>query len=447
MRHLRSKLLVAMLTIVVVTVGVSALFTRRVTHEEMRKLLVVRPPADVTPLAAVLRAHGDVSQAFAQTHMRGILTDAQHRVIATSPDLAHAAIRVRENGVTIDQDGRHLVLLLPPDAIRDGGRVVGFAYLLPERPPAERHETEALDRRLVITFAAATLVAIALTILLSRRITRPIERLTSAVDEMARGAVPSPVAADGKDEIAQLARSFNAMAASIANQQELRRRMVSDVAHELRTPLTNLRCELEAIQDGLAAADAPRITSLHEETLHLGRLVDDLQELAVADAGGLQLHAEPLDLGAAVGHIADRFRGEAERRRIALTIGGEDDVRVTADPMRIAQIVRNLLTNAMQHTPDGGSVAIRIAGDGECALVSIADSGSGIPAAELENIFERFYRLDESRDRNNGGAGLGLAIVRRLVELHGGMVWAESSPAGATFTFALPLHHTFTSRS
>ncbi len=304
-------------------------------------------------------------------------------------------------------------------------------------------EIETLDRRLIATFAAALLVAFVLTFVLSRRITRPVERLTVAVEEMARGALPAPVPVSGRDEIAELARSFNAMAAAIANQDELRRRMVSDVAHELRTPLTNLRCELEAIHDGLAVADAARVASLHEEILHLTRLADDLQELAVAEAGGLHLQLEAVDLGSTVARAAGLLRAEAERRRIALTIE-ETEAMVIADHTRIGQIVRNLLTNALQHTPDGGRIGVTVRRDEAGVVVSVTDTGHGIPAAELERVFERFYRVDESRNRDSGGAGLGLAIVRRLVELHGGKVWAESSPDGARFTFTIPLHQPFT---
>lgn len=309
------------------------------------------------------------------------------------------------------------MLLQAPPARVDGG----FEYVLPEKEPMI--EIAALDRRLILTFASATLVAILLTLLLSRRITQPIERLTKAVDDMARGARPEHVEVAGRDEIARLAHSFNAMSDSITQQQELRRRMVGDVAHELRTPLTNLRCELEAVQDGLSA---PNIPSLHEEVLHLGRLVDDLQELAVADAGALPLHREPIDLGLTISRVVETFRAP-------ITINAEQ-VMVNADPMRVGQIVRNLLSNAVQHST--GEISVSVTHDGSLARVAVANDGPRIPEAELANIFERFYRVDASRA--GGGAGLGLAIVRRLVELHGGRVWAENSAMGVVFVFTLP---------
>jgi len=398
MRHIRWRLLTAMIAVVVVTIALSGVFTRRVTHEEVLRLKkgdAAGRPKDV------------------------IVVDAAGNVISTSPALRGSSIHISGNKVEVSstRNGRltQLVLFVQPVPIAG---TTNRAYYLPRERP---DELAALDRRLIVTFAIAILVAVALTFLISRHITRPIEQLTNAVQEMTRGRTPANVPVSGRDEIAQLATSFNAMADAIATQQELRKRMVGDVAHELRTPVTNLRCELESIQDGLADPDAARIASLHEEVLHLQHLIDDLQELAVADAGGIKLRCERIDLVAAIEQVV-KGPIEAESRPI-----------VFADAMRIAQIVRNLLTNAASYAPVHVSVRT---GNGN-AIVSITDSGPGIPPSELEHIFERFYRLDPSR--SDGGAGLGLAIVRRLVELHGGRVWAENAPGGgARFTFTIP---------
>jgi two-component system sensor histidine kinase BaeS len=285
-----------------------------------------------------------------------------------------------------------------------------------------------VDRRLLAIFAVAALVALLLTVVVSRRITRPVEQLTVAVQAFGRGQRSLHVPVVGRDEIAWLAASFRAMADAVTAQEELRRRMVGDVAHELRTPLTNLRCEIEAIQDGLTMPDTARIASIHEEVLHLQRLVEDLQDLAIAEAGALALHRERVDLGAEIARIVG---GHAE-----LTV--EHGIAVDVDLTRLRQIVHNLLANAARHTPEGTPVRVRVARAGTEATVAVADRGPGIPAQELERIFERFHRVDDARGRARGGAGLGLAIVRRLVELHGGRVWAESVEGhGATFTFAL----------
>jgi signal transduction histidine kinase len=446
MTRLRWKLLAAMVALVAVTIGLGALFARRVTHDQVRRLLVTRRavPADdpVRALEDHLRRAGGwtgvddaIDRIAAAAQLRVILTTTDGEVIAVSAGLRGARVSVAgADRLEIADGPRRIRIQAPPAPIRDAaGQTVARAYLLPpdeaEEPAAER-ELAAVDRRLYALFAIATLVALALTAVLSRRIVRPIEELTRAVKEMARGAAPAPVRAAGRDEIARLAAAFNSMAAAVATQEELRRRMVGDVAHELRTPLCRLRCELEALQDGLAAPDPARIGSLHEEVLHLARLVEDLQELALADAGALRLHRERVDLGDTVARLVG---AEAH-------LEAEAGLVVDADPTRLREVVHNILANAKRHTPAGGQIRVRVARAGPDASVAIGDDGPGIPPADLDRIFERLYRVDEPRGRDGGGAGLGLAIVRRLVELHGGRVWAENGPgAGATFTFTIPL--------
>jgi signal transduction histidine kinase len=453
MSRLRWKLLAAMVALVVVTVAVSGLFTRRVFHDEVRRLLFAPDPVACARAAGPLEDHvrstggwhgvdAVIERVSAASRCHIILATPGGDVIAVAADLRAAKVVVEgEDRVTVtaDRDGRvaRVVLHSRPLVIRDAaGRAVARAYALPRDDvfelvdPLAHREIAAIDRRLVAIFAIAGLVALLLTAVVSRRITSPIERLTAAVHDIARGKVPAHVQVSGRDEIARLAASFNAMADAVTAQQELRRRMVGDVAHELRTPLTNLRCELEAIHDGLAEPDTARIASIHEEVLHLQRLVEDLQDLAVADAGALRLELECIDLGAA---IAGTLGAQAE-------VSDPGAIFVDVDPTRLRQIVDNLVANAARHTPAGERVRVQVARAGSDATVSVVDRGPGIPAGELERIFERFYRLDEARGRDRGGAGLGLAIARQLVELHGGRIWAESVEGeGATFTFTLPL--------
>jgi len=445
MSRLRGKLLAAMIALVAVTLGVSALFTRRVTHEQVRRLLVARGPVDVgaavSPLEEHVRANGGwrgvdavIDRVAADRSARVVLATLQGEVIAVSPDLRGARVAVgADDRVTASGPSGKLMVKVAPAIVRDGaGLPVARAWVMPldhAEPLDPEREMAAIDRRLVVSFAIAALVAVLLTVALSRRIVRPIEDLTSAVKQLGRGGSPARVRVTGGDEIARLAASFNAMADAVARQEELRRRLVGDVAHELRTPLTHLRCELEAIQDGLASPDAARIGSLHEEVLHLGRLVEDLQDLALAEAGALRLDKERIDLGIAVA----RFVGEQAE------VVSEPGVVVDADAMRLRQVVLNLLSNATRHGPPGGRVTVRVATAGADATVAVSDEGPGIPAHELEQVFERFYRVDPARGRDAGGAGLGLAIVRRMVELHGGRVWAESAEgAGTTVTFTVP---------
>lgn len=460
MSRIRWKLLTAMIVVVAVTLGLSGLLTRQVTHDQVRRLLVSREPAPSADLARPLEEFYRTAQGWngvdqtldrlaREFRKRIVLTTPDGRIIAVSHELRDATVRVEgENRVLIARMDRgqlmRIVVEIPPAIVRDtAGGKAGRAYFLPPDEPAGGlavREFAALDRRLITTFAGAALVAALFAFVISRRITRPIERLTLAVRKIARGEILAHVEVSGSDEIAQLGESFNAMAHSIGRQEELRRRMVADVAHELRTPLTNLRCELEAVQDGLVPPDAARISSIHEEVLHLQRLVDDLQDLAVAEAGGLPLKRERIDLVLLVSRLVESFQSDGGRRRIAIGFSGGGRAMVEGDATRIAQIMRNLLSNAVSHTPAEGRVDVSVSAEGNNAVVSVADSGSGIPHEALDAIFERFYRLDEARGRESGGAGLGLAIVRRLVVLHGGRVWAENvEGSGARFTFTIPL--------
>ncbi|HEX7190330.1 MAG TPA: ATP-binding protein, partial [Thermoanaerobaculia bacterium] len=246
---------------------------------------------------------------------------------------------------------------------------------------------------------------------------------------MEGGDLSVRVEPSGGAQLEELAHSFNAMASSIDRNEELRRRMVSDVAHELRAPLTNLRCELESIQDGLTEATTERIGSLHDEVMHLSALVDDLQDLSLADAGKLEIDAQRVNLGAVVKRVG--------AKRASMTFEGSDDVTVVADARRVVQILTNLVSNAVAAHATGIRIAWEAAGAE--VVVRVIDDGSGIAPDQLPHIFERFYRVDPSRSRATGGAGLGLAIVEQLVRAHGGRVWAESTPgSGTTIAFTLP---------
>lgn len=310
--------------------------------------------------------------------------------------------------------------------------------------PIQAGFISGVNRSLGMALLVAGLAAFGLTMLVSRRILGPVEALTAAARRMEQGDLSQRVEVRARDEIAQLAGAFNAMAAGLERLEHLRRHMVTDVAHELRTPLTNIRGYLEALRDGVAEPEPAMIESLHEEALLLNRLIDDLQDLALAEAGQLRLRRRPTNLGAVAAQVLAAARPRLEAKGVACQIDLPDDLPVVdADPERLGQVLRNLLDNALTHTPEGGQITLsaeRVSAPEPALLVGVSDTGCGIPSADLPNIFERFYRADPSRARATGGAGLGLTIVRRLVEAHGGRAWAESSPgAGATLRFTLPL--------
>ena len=308
---------------------------------------------------------------------------------------------------------------------------------------------EAVAQATWIAGALAVLAAVSLGLLLSRGITSPLRRLTVAAGRVASGDFSQRVEVGSRDELASLADAFNTMAASLAKTEEQRRRLFSDIAHELKTPIAVIQGNLEAIADGVADPTPERIGSLQEETALLTRLVTDLRDLSLAESGQLKLHPEPVDLGELVKSAVAGVQARAEDRGIrveASIAGGLPPVLV--DPDRVGQVLRNLVANALRYTPRGGAVQISARPDVEAgssadaggfARVSVADTGSGIPPEDLPQVFDRFYRVDKSRARASGGTGLGLAVVKQLVESHGGMVWAESQLGrGTVFHFTLP---------
>ncbi|WP_239475502.1 HAMP domain-containing sensor histidine kinase [Streptomyces sp. CS131] len=318
-----------------------------------------------------------------------------------------------------------------------------------------------------IAGAAALVLALTVgaSVFAGARLVRPLHALTGAAQRMRDGEQPASVPVSGDDEVGRLAAAFNDMSAHRARLEEQRKAMVSDVAHELRTPLSNIRGWLEAAQDGLADPDPAFVSSLLEEAVLLQHIIDDLQDLAAADAGALRLHPEPVEVRELLGQVAAAHQARAENAGVTLTVTAPaPGPALSADPVRLRQAVGNLVSNAVRHTPEGGQVTLRayvagrdasgpyapgpnaseegrgtaVAGGGT-VVIEVTDTGSGIPAGDLPHVFDRFWRAEKSRSRRTGGSGLGLAIVRKLVEAHGGTVEATSTEGeGSTFALRLP---------
>jgi two-component system sensor histidine kinase BaeS len=287
--------------------------------------------------------------------------------------------------------------------------------------------------------AAALVLAVAgtVTTLVGIRLVRPLRTLIAAAEGPADQAVRVPVMAN--DEIGHLAAAFNDLADRREHLERQRKAMVSDVAHELRTPLTNIRSWLEAAQDGLTPPNQELLALLLEEALLLQHILDDLRDLAAADAGELVLHPEPLRVRQVLGQLAAAHRGAADRGGVELAVEATEELRVHADPVRLRQVIGNLVSNAIRHTPAGGSVALRARAEDGVLILEVADTGTGIDAEHLPHVFDRFWRADKSRTRDTGGSGLGLAITRKLSEAHGGSVSVVSTPGlGSVFTVRLP---------
>ncbi|MGC5028628.1 sensor histidine kinase [Micromonospora sp. DT229] len=285
----------------------------------------------------------------------------------------------------------------------------------------------------IVTVTGAVLVAtIMVTVLVGRRLIRPLQALTDAVDRQRPAPVSTP------DEIGRLARALNDSVDRRDRAEAQRRAMVSDVAHELRTPLTNIRSWLEAAQDDLAPTDAQLLGLLHEEAVLLQHIIDDLTDLAAADAGTLRIHPEPTSVRDVLTQVVESHRGTAQASGVQLTVQIVDDPVLLADPVRLRQIVGNLVSNAIRYTPSGGSVTVGAHGN----TITVRDTGIGIAAQNLPKIFDRFWRADESRNRATGGSGLGLAITQHLVEAHGGALTVQSVIGeGTAFTSTFPAPH------
>lgn len=293
------------------------------------------------------------------------------------------------------------------------------------------------------TIAAAGLVllfAAAGTVLLSRRVMRPITALTDASSGLGAGDLTRRVPVRGNDQLTTLTRSFNRMAESLQQGEERQRRLVADVAHELRTPLSNLRGYLEALKDGVIPPGPELFASLHDEAVLQQRIVDDLQDLALAEAGRLAYHQVVVDVVELLTTCQVAHAVLAETAGVRLVLESTGPLHVSADPDRLRQVIGNLISNALRYTPPGGTITIRAdAVDGD-VVVHISDTGCGIAEQDLPQIFDRFWRADAARGRVTGGSGLGLAIVRQIVLDNGGSITVASDiGVGTTFTITLPL--------
>jgi signal transduction histidine kinase len=312
------------------------------------------------------------------------------------------------------------------------------AFIRPE--PQAAAVIAKVDAFLLWTGLGAGVVAVAISMFVSRRTLSPLRSLQYAAERLGTGDLAQRVRVARNDEVGEMAQTFNTMAEGLEQAEAQRRVLMADVAHELRTPLTNIQGYVEAIRDGVVDADEATIGTLHRQVLHLAHLIDDLQLLALAEAGALPLDPQPASLVDVARTSADAFRPRADAKQIALTFTGPNAMPTTNfDKERIAQVIGNLLENAIRHTPEHGTVSVAVGTTDSRVHVSIADTAPGIPGSELDRIFDRFHRRDPSRARATGGAGLGLTIAKQLVEAHGGSIAVNSTEGqGSTFTFELP---------
>ncbi len=326
-----------------------------------------------------------------------------------------------------------------------GVAVVGaevFTALMVSAGDDATHARAMYDRSVTVVLVAAVVVAalasITLAVVLARMLARPLAEVGTAARRIAEGDYAARVPREGPEELASLADSFNQMAASLERQETMRRDFIANAAHELRTPLTNLQGYLEALRDGVITADRATYELLWEEADRLVRLSRSLDALAEGDAAAGAPEMVELDLSAAVRMALELALPSLERAGLTVVTEVPDTLPARANPDQLAQVLANLLSNAARYTPSGGTVTVRAERRPADLLVSVTNTGEGIPPEDLDRVFERFYRVEKSRDRARGGAGIGLAVVKQLVEAAGGRVGAESGEGRTRFWFSLP---------
>lgn len=335
-----------------------------------------------------------------------------------------------------------------PAPLHRSGRQIGALLVGPSDAPEGLPEprltrfADAINRALLWAGAAAGAGAVLMVSLVSGRALSSVSVLSSVARQLGRGDLSQRVPERGRDEVAELGRTFNAMADDLESAENQRRHLVADVAHELRTPLSNVQGYVEAVRDGVLEPDATTVKTIHQQVMYLAHLVDDLRLLAETEAQDFHLDISPDSLEGVIDRSVEAFRPRAEAKGVTLATEVPPDLPlVEMDRTRITQVVGNLLENAVRHTPSGGEVSLSVRiEDAALARVTVADSGEGISPQALAHVFDRFYRVDPSRTRTTGGAGLGLTIAQHLVQAHGGSIRAASTTGkGSRFIFDLPL--------
>lgn len=328
--------------------------------------------------------------------------------------------------------------------LRNNGNIVG--YLLPEgnipfRPENAITLTARITRSAFIAGGIAIAVALVIAIILTQQLNKPLQALTNAARKLEAGDLSQRVEVSGDDEIATLGHAFNQMAQSLEAAETRRKAMTADIAHELRTPLAVQRAHLEALLDGIYELNLENLAPIEEQNLLLSRIVEDLRILALADAGELTLDRSPINIADLLMGIVKRFQAPADEKKITINTKINKELpHIYADPLRLEQILHNLLSNALRHSPQEGKITITADRQDDLLKVQIHDSGPGIPEEALPHIFERFYKVDKARTRGDGGTGLGLSIARKLARAHGGDITASNHPqGGAIFTLHLPI--------
>ena len=440
---LRARLAIALVSVAVLTVAIATLFAN----------IGLEPLVEEAAKARLQRSADHMGQVAAAVYVdqHGWTPQAQ-QTMKHLAEIDGLRIKVKGGGTSFGSDLAGIATRSAPVAV--GGRQVatikvaqsGNVLLTPE----EQHLQHSLDRLHLVAGAISVLAALLLAFLLAETLSRPMRRIRVAADRIGEGDLEARVEPAGDPELRAVAQALNRLAATLEQEEEIRKQTVADLAHELRTPVNGLLARIEAAQDGVLEGPE-NLDAMHAEAVRLTRLLDDLSRLADAEQPGLLLEKRLLDLAdvaqASVASFAPRF-AEAG---ISLNVE-TDPVWVEGNADRLEQVVSNLLSNALRYTNRGGSVDVRVERSGGEAVLKVADTGSGIAPDQLQHVFTRFWRGDPSRSPDTGGTGIGLAIVRELVRAHDGRIDVASTLGeGSTFRVSLraidrPPGHSSTAR-
>ncbi len=347
-------------------------------------------------------------------------------------------------GTRVQLDERTRAMPIIVDTTIVGWLLEGSGGPLPGQGSPEAGFRQRVTRAIIYSALGAAAVALLLGSILARTLTRPLRELTAATQVVAKGALGQQVTVHSRDELGVLAGSFNRMSTDLARASTLRRQMTADIAHDLRTPLSVILGYTEALREGKLPPEQEIFDTLHIEAQHLGHLIDDLRTLSLADAGELTLARQAVTPQALLERAAAAYKAQTQEQGIALVVAVAPALPdVFVDPERTAQVLGNLLSNALRYTPAGGTITLAAERSGTSIHLYVRDTGTGIAADALPHIFERFYRADASRQQGQGSSGLGLAIAKGIVEAHGGAITVDSSVGqGTTFTITIPVPST-----
>src|SRR5688572_14987612 len=449
MRSISIRLIVAFLSIGIISVAIILITARWNTRAEFIRFLSDQDQTDiVTALSNYHRENG--SWAGAE---RIFFRNRGSQPAGNGPDPS----RKRPPFVLVDESGK---VIIPNERYRIGDQVSKadlaqgipipeddqvIGILVPVRVPFEGNprEVEFIDRiNRILLYGAliGALIALLLGVFLSRTLTRPIRELTQATRAVSEGDLSQQVPVRSDDELGELAQAFNKMSTELARSIKTRKQMTADIAHELRTPLSLILGHAEAVHDGVLPATRENFEIIREEATRLEHLVNDLRILSLADAGELTINLQPIEPRRLLQEVASLYQYHTQKKNISLELDITAPLStIEVDPGRMTQVLTNILDNAMQHTSEGGRIVLAARQRQDQIELSILDSGPGLQTDEINHIFDRFYRTDPSRQREDGGSGLGLAIARSIVQAHGGQLSAQSEAGqGLKIVIRLP---------